>query len=135
MNQHPSIHRRNKEISEIPTRAVKKKHCDFSELWGPTKPWDELEPSHLGEVHNLSPCIKIAFKIQGLNTCPISSLLKVRSYFMSQLIFVRNKAQAASPVFPEGGGRGGGVSRGSRGHAQRAEAVFLGSRHGGTPRH
>lgn len=54
---------------------------------------------------------------------------------MSQLIFVRNKAQAASPVFPEGGGRGGGVSRGSRGHAQRAEAVFLGSRHGGTPRH
>lgn len=130
MNQHPSVHRRNKEITELPTRAVKKKR-DFSELWGPTKQWDELEPSPLREVHNLSPCIKIAFKIQGLNTCPISSLLKVRSYFMSQLIFVRNKAQAASPVFPEGGG----VSGGSRGHAQRAEAVFLGSRHGGTPRH
>lgn len=43
--------------------------------------------SHLWEVHHLSPCIKIAFKTQALSTCPISSLLKVRRCFMSQLIW------------------------------------------------
>lgn len=86
-NQHASAHGRNKEISELSTCAEKKsqKAPDFS---------------HLRKVHNLPPCVRVTSKIQGLNICPISCLLKVGRYFVSQLIFVRNKGQAAHPVLP-----------------------------------
>lgn len=107
-NQRASAHRRNKEISELSTCAEEKSQK------APTKQWDELDLSHLRKVHNLPPCVRVASKTQGLNICPVSSLLKVRRYFVSQLIFVRNKGQAACPVFP-------GKGWGSLGAAEAAQ--------------
>lgn len=122
--EHASAHRRNKEISELSICAKKKIQK------APSKQWDELDLSHLRKVHNLPPCGRVTSKIQRLNICPISSLLKVRRCFVSQLIFVRNKGQAACLVFP---GKRLGDSGDSRGHMGRAEPASLGSCQPGKP--
>lgn len=97
-----------RKISELSTCAEEKSQT------ATTKQWDELDLSYLRRVHNLPPCVRVASKIQGLSICPISSLLKVRRYFVSQLIFVRNKGKAACPVFPGKGWGSLGATQGGQ---------------------